>query len=152
MTRDWTAAVAAMPSSFGPWADRLAMTVVMVTPDRFEVSWTATPQMYQPFGLVNGGVHCTVTETLGSFAAAIRRLDASLPDDAPVPDLSDPTVFPTVVGVSNQTDLYRPLRRETVTSTAVPIHAGRLQQVWQVDTVDDAQRLVARGQLRIQNL
>ncbi len=39
-----------------------------------------------------------------------------------------------------------------MTSTATPIHRGRLQQVWVVETVDADGRVVARGQVRLQNL
>ena len=40
----------------------------------------------------------------------------------------------------------------SVTSTATPIHRGRSQQVWVVETVDADGRVVARGQVRLQNL
>jgi acyl-coenzyme A thioesterase PaaI-like protein len=32
------------------------------------------------------------------------------------------------------------------------VHRGRLQQVWLVETTDEQGRLVARGQVRLQNL
>lgn len=150
--RDWLTALRSMPDSFGPWAGNIGMRPTVARPDCLQAIWTGNAGLNQPFGLVNGGVHCTVTETLGSLASAIWRLDSTLSEDDPIPDLSDLTVFPTVVGLSNHTDFYRPLRTQAVTSTATPIHTGRLQQVWQVVTVDDADRLVARGQVRIQNL
>jgi len=34
----------------------------------------------------------------------------------------------------------------------VPIHQGRSQQVWRVETRDADQQLVAMGQVRLQNL
>ena len=37
-------------------------------------------------------------------------------------------------------------------SRATPIHRGRSQQVWVVETSDADGRLVARGQVRLQNL
>ena len=39
-----------------------------------------------------------------------------------------------------------------LTSTAAPIHRGATQQVWVVETLDAACNLVARGQVRLQNL
>ena len=58
-----------------------------------------------------------------------------------------------MVGVNNNTDFYRAVRDGAMTSTAVPIHQGRSQQVWLIETYADADdRLVARGQLRLQNL
>jgi acyl-coenzyme A thioesterase PaaI-like protein len=35
---------------------------------------------------------------------------------------------------------------------ARPLHRGRSQQVWLVETEDDRGRVVARGQVRLQNL
>ena len=56
------------------------------------------------------------------------------------------------MGVNNNTDFYRAVREGTMTSTATPIHRGRSQQVWVVETVDADARVVARGQVRLQNL
>jgi acyl-coenzyme A thioesterase PaaI-like protein len=39
-----------------------------------------------------------------------------------------------------------------MSSRAVPVHRGRSQQVWIVETHDEDNRLVARGQVRLQNL
>jgi uncharacterized protein (TIGR00369 family) len=57
-----------------------------------------------------------------------------------------------VVGVHNGTDFYRAAREGEMTSVATPVHRGRLQQVWLVETSDEQGRLVARGQVRLQNL
>ena len=57
-----------------------------------------------------------------------------------------------VVGVNNNTDFYRGVTEGRLTSTARPIHRGRSQQVWAVETTDAEGRLVARGQVRLQNL
>jgi 1,4-dihydroxy-2-naphthoyl-CoA hydrolase len=57
-----------------------------------------------------------------------------------------------VVGVNNNTDFYRAVSEGLLTSTAKPLHQGRSQQVWLVETEDEAGRVVARGQVRLQNL
>jgi acyl-coenzyme A thioesterase PaaI-like protein len=55
--------------------------------------------------------------------------------------------------VANGTDFFRASRPgDRLTSTAVPIHQGRSQQVWRVETRDADQQLVAMGQVRLQNL
>jgi uncharacterized protein (TIGR00369 family) len=57
------------------------------------------------------------------------------------------------VGVSNSTDFYRSHRTGRILATAIPVHQGRTQQVWQVDVTraeDDV--LLARGQVRLQNI
>jgi 1,4-dihydroxy-2-naphthoyl-CoA hydrolase len=40
----------------------------------------------------------------------------------------------------------------TVQVEAVPLHQGRSQQLWQVDIRDASGRLIARGEVRLQNL
>jgi acyl-coenzyme A thioesterase PaaI-like protein len=39
-----------------------------------------------------------------------------------------------------------------VYGSAEPIHRGRRQQLWVVTITDDSDRVVARGQVRLQNL
>jgi uncharacterized protein (TIGR00369 family) len=90
--------------------------------------------MHQPYGIVHGGVHCSVIETVASYGAALWFSDGQ------------------VVGVSNQTDFLRAVREGRLTATATPIHRGRLQQLWLVEIRDRTDRMVARGQVRLQNL
>ena len=58
----------------------------------------------------------------------------------------------SVVGVNNNTDFYRAVREGTITSTATPLHRGRSQQVWVVESVREDGAVVSRGQVRLQNL
>jgi uncharacterized protein (TIGR00369 family) len=76
-----------------------------------------------------------VVETLASVGAAVWLGDRG-----------------KVVGVSNSTDFYRAVTEGTLRATARPIHRGRSQQVWAVEIVDDQERTVSRGQVRLQNL
>jgi 1,4-dihydroxy-2-naphthoyl-CoA hydrolase len=56
------------------------------------------------------------------------------------------------VGLSNQTDFLRPHVEGELRVTATPIHQGRTQQLWQCDIAREDGKLVARGQLRLQNV
>ena len=56
------------------------------------------------------------------------------------------------VGLTNTTHFLRPLSAGLVTVTAVALNQGRTQQLWQVDITDSEGRLVAHGELRLQNL
>ena len=57
------------------------------------------------------------------------------------------------VGVSNQTDFLRATTDGVLIASATPIHRGRTQQLWQVEvTREDNGKLVARGQVRLQNI
>ena len=122
----------------GAFVRHLGVEFVDVGPDKVVGTWTARPELHQPYGIVHGGVHCSVIETLASVGAATWMLEQNPAGK--------------VVGVNNNTDFYRAVREGTMTSTATPLHRGRSQQVWIVETVDESGRLAARGQVRLQNL
>jgi uncharacterized protein (TIGR00369 family) len=113
----------------------LGFDYVELTPDRVVVTWDVTPALHQPFGILHGGVHCAAVEGAASLGAALWWGERG-----------------HVVGVANQTDFLRSVRDGRLTATATPVHRGRSQQLWQVDIRDEQQRLVARGQVRLQNL
>jgi 1,4-dihydroxy-2-naphthoyl-CoA hydrolase len=119
----------------GPFVSYLGLEYTEVSGDRVVATWTAGERHHQPYGIVHGGVHASVVETLGSIGST-----AWLGADG------------KCVGVNNTTDFYRAAREGEMTSVATPIHQGRSQQVWLVETRDGEGRLVARGQLRVQNL
>lgn len=57
------------------------------------------------------------------------------------------------VGVANITDFLRPHRSGRLHVIATAIHQGRTQQLWQVDIRrPDDEKLIARGQVRLQNV
>ena len=116
--------------------DYLGIELVELTADKAIATWTAGPPLHQPIGIVHGGAHCSVVETLASLGAAVWLGDRG-----------------SVVGVNNNTDFYRSVSEGGLTSTATPLHRGRSQQVWLVETVIDASgKLASRGQVRLQNL
>ena len=122
-------------SSLGPFADWLGLQVQSADGDQMTATWTARPELHQPFGIVHGGVHCSIVETLASIAGTLW-LDGK----------------GSVVGVNNSTDFLRAVSEGELTSVATPLHRGRLQQLWTVVTTDVDDRVVARGNVRLQNL
>lgn len=121
--------------SKGTFADLMGLHVTELGPDRVRGEWTVTPQLHQPAGIQNGGVLCTVVETLASTGGAAWYGERGV-----------------VVGVNNNTDFLRAVRDGKLTAEATPLHRGGLQQLWQVAVTDEEGRLVARGQVRLQNL
>ncbi|MEO6885089.1 MAG: PaaI family thioesterase [Jatrophihabitantaceae bacterium] len=103
--------------------------------DRVVIEWDITPTLHQPYGIVHGGVYCTAIESAASMGAACWFGERG-----------------TVVGVSNHTDFLRAVSQGHLRAVATPIHRGRSQQLWLVEVSDDQDRLVARGQVRLQNL
>jgi 1,4-dihydroxy-2-naphthoyl-CoA hydrolase len=104
---------------------------------RVSGSIAADERHHQPWGLVHGGLYTTVIETFattGAFEAVKERGQQA-------------------VGVSNATDFLRPHRTGRLHVLAIPIHQGRTQQLWQVEIRrPDDDKLVARGQVRLQNI
>lgn len=106
--------------------------------DRVVLSLEVEERHYQPYGLVHGGVYCTLVETAASLGAALSAMERGMTG---------------AVGVSNSTDFYRSHRAGRIRATATPIHRGRTQQVWQVDvTRAEDEVLLSRGQVRLQNI
>ena len=93
---------------------------------------------HQPYGVVHGGVYCTMVETLASTGAALWAMDQGLAG---------------AMGLSNKTDFLRATTEGVLLGRATPIHRGRTQQLWQVDITRESDgRLVAQGQVRLQNV
>jgi 1,4-dihydroxy-2-naphthoyl-CoA hydrolase len=115
--------------------DVLGMEFVEASGDRVVVACKVTREMHQPYGILHGGVYCSIVESAASIAGALW-----LGDDG------------NVVGVSNHTNFIRATRDGTITGTATPLQRGRTQQLWQVEIVDEQGRLCAHGQVRLANL
>ncbi len=113
----------------------LGLVFTAVSPDEVRAEWTLRPELMQPYGITHGGVHCAVVETVASTAAAVWLGDRG-----------------QVVGVSNTTDFLRASREGTITAVGTPVHRGRLQQLWEVRLTDADDRLLAKGQVRLQNI
>lgn len=97
----------------------------------------AGPQHHQPFGILHGGVLCSVVETFASIGAWLAVRDHGR----------------TAVGVSNTTDFLRPTTGGRLDVDARAVHQGHTQQLWEVvvSRAGDGQD-VARGRVRLQNL
>jgi len=108
-----------------------------VRPTRVSGSVAADERHHQPWGLVHGGLYTAAIETFATTGAyeAVRDRGQQ------------------AVGVTNITDFVRPHQSGRLTVVATAIHQGRTQQLWQVEIhrpQDD--KLVARGQVRLQNI
>lgn len=115
----------------------LGLTYVEMTSDGGRARLEIHDKLLQLMGIVHGGVYCSIIESLASVSA-----HAWLSENG----------GGNVVGVNNNTDFLRAISSGTVTAVSTPIHRGRRQQLWLVTITDDDDRVVARGQVRLQNL
>jgi 1,4-dihydroxy-2-naphthoyl-CoA hydrolase len=127
-----------VPRDFeAPFDKELGLVFTELSPDGARAQLEIQPKLLQPMGIVHGGVYCSMIESMASVAAY--------------------TWFGaqgggSVVGVNNNTDFLRAISAGTVYGTATPLHRGRRQQLWLVTITDSQDRMVARGQVRLQNL
>ena len=95
------------------------------------------PDQHTPWGVVHGGVYSSVVESAASIGASLAVRERGQ----------------FAVGVNNNTDFLRPMTAGRVDVVAEPIQQGRTLQPWQVVlTRADDGKLVARGQVRLQNV
>ncbi|MGC4932143.1 PaaI family thioesterase [Gordonia sp. DT30] len=116
----------------------LGTVIETVTIDGLVATLEIGPKHHQPFGIVHGGVYCAVAESAASMSGYHW--------------LQETGIGGTAVGVNNNTDFLRSISAGTITARTSPIHRGRRQQLWAVEMFDDADRLVARSQVRLQNI
>lgn len=86
----------------------------------------------QPIGIIHGGASCVLAETVGSTAANIC-VDADY----------------YCVGLAINTNHLKSVSSGKVIAKALPIHIGRSTQVWNIDIVDDQQRLISVTRLTL---
>jgi uncharacterized protein (TIGR00369 family) len=95
------------------------------------------PDQHTPWGVVHGGVYCTVVESAASIGASAAVVDRGQ----------------FAVGVNNSTDFLRPATSGRLDVVAEPIQQGRTLQLWLVTlTRAEDGKPVARGQVRLQNV
>ena len=118
-----------------PLLPHLDFEMEVATESEVLVTWSVVEALQQPTGILHGGVHCLVAEGMCSLGATLWYGDRG-----------------AVVGVSNTTDFFRAMREGRLRSRATPVDQGPLSQVWVMLTHDEAGHLVARSQVRLQNL
>ena len=85
---------------------------------------------------MHGGVYTTAIETAASVGASAAAAEQGL----------------AAVGVNNNTNFVRSMVSGRVTVRADAIQQGRTAQLWEVRVTDGDDRLVAIGQVRLQNV
>jgi 1,4-dihydroxy-2-naphthoyl-CoA hydrolase len=126
------------PHELGAGFDNeLGLEFIELTPDGGKAQLQIHDKLLQPWGIVHGGVYCSIIESLASVCGSVWLGEHG---------------GGTVVGVNNNTDFLRAISSGTVSAVSAPIHRGRRQQLWLITITDDNDRVVARGQVRLQNI
>jgi 1,4-dihydroxy-2-naphthoyl-CoA hydrolase len=107
-----------------------------ITADRVTGHLQLGPEHHTPWGIVHGGVYATAIESAASVGASQAVRDKGQ----------------VAVGLTNTTHFLRSLTSGQVNVEAAALSQGRTQQLWRVDITDESGRLIAHGELRLQNV
>lgn len=114
------------------WVHAMGIVFEEATADVVRCRFEVREEHLQAYGIVHGGVHSGVIETLASVGAAVAARPSA------------------VVGLENSTSFIRAVRAGAqLRATARPVTRGRRTQVWEARVEDDAGRLVATGRVRL---
>ena len=129
MSDEVTEAINRMPG----WVREMGITIVTATVDEVVCEWDVAEKHHQGYGIVHGGVHCGVIETLASVGAALVAAPRGQ----------------RVVGLENHTSFIRAVRSGRLRANATPVTRGRTTQVWEAWVRDEQGQLVAQGRVRL---
>jgi len=116
------------------WLLAMGVTITKATVDEVRAEMTVGPEHLQGYGIVHGGVHCGLIESLASIGAALVALPRNQ----------------SVVGLENNTSFVRAVRTGArLHAVSTPITRGRRTQIWEARVLDDQERIVAAGRVRL---
>ncbi|MFT3862735.1 MAG: PaaI family thioesterase [Solirubrobacterales bacterium] len=100
---------------------------INLDPDDARCRVELTDQLRQPYGIMHGGVYSSIIESLCSFATG-----AAVYKDGMI-----------TMGQSIEVSFVRPVTSGHAEARGVARHRGRTTWVWQVEVLDDDERLCA---------
>ncbi len=115
------------------WVKAMGIVVLTASAEEVTCEWEVSEIHHQGYGIVHGGVHCGVIETLASLGAAIVARDRGQ----------------RVVGLENTTSFIRAVRFGKLHAVSRPVTRGRTTQVWDAWIRDEKEQLVAQGRVRL---
>jgi 1,4-dihydroxy-2-naphthoyl-CoA hydrolase len=114
------------------WGAAMGIRFVRATAEEVVAELEIGPLHHQAYGIVHGGVHSGLIETVASVGAALTALPGGQ----------------SVVGLENHTSFLNAVREGLLRATARPLMRGRRTQVWEAAITDADGRTIASGQVR----
>ncbi|MBW7984108.1 hotdog fold thioesterase [Enterobacillus tribolii] len=108
----------------------LGIIITRLDDNEMEGTMPVDQRTRQPFGLLHGGASVVLAETLGSLAGYLCSEGQQ-----------------QVVGVEINANHLRAVRDGQVRGVCRALHAGRRNQVWQIDIFDEQDRLCCVSRL-----
>jgi 1,4-dihydroxy-2-naphthoyl-CoA hydrolase len=122
--------------NLGGFVSAAGLVLDEITPTLVRGHIDLTDAHHTPWGIVHGGVYSSAVESAASLGAGAAVRDRGM----------------AVVGLVNTTHFLRPLSSGRVLVEATPINQGRTQQLWKVDITTVEGKIVAHGEVRLQNV
>ena len=119
-----------VPSGF---AEEIGVEWIDLNPDAAKARVAVEPRHLQPDGIVHGGVHSSLAESL----TAAATYDA-VKDQGKV-----------AMGQASDTSFLRPISEGHINASAVARHRGGTTWIWDVEITDDEGRLCALSRMTI---
>lgn len=114
--------------------EHLGIEVTEIGHDFITAKMPVDHRTKQPLGLLHGGASVLLAESLGSFASFLC--------------IEDTSKYMSV-GVEVNANHLRSVTEGYVWGTARPVRLGRLIQVWNIEIIDDKERLICTSRLTI---
>lgn len=116
--------------SKGTMVEHIGIRFTALHDDGIEAVMPVDERTKQPFGLLHGGASAVLAETLGSMAGYLCTEGDQ-----------------HVVGIEINANHVRSARGGEVRGRCRPVHLGRTHQVWQIEIVDERDRLCCTSRL-----
>lgn len=117
----------------GTMVEHLGIEFTEISDDFVRGTMPVDGRTRQPYGLLHGGASVALAETLGSTGATMCVDTAEY----------------QCVGQEINANHVRPARSGLVTGTARPVHLGGRTQIWVIDIVNAAGKLVCTSRLTV---
>ena len=104
-----------------------SVRIVRASRDEVTAEIEVGPAHLQAYGIVHGGVHAGIIESIASIGAALDAMPHGR----------------SVVGLENHTSFLRAVRGGKLHAVAKPLARGRRSQVWEGSVYDDQGKLAA---------
>ena len=131
MSQDFAARLNELPEG---WLQAMGITITLATKDEVRAELVTGTEHLQGYGIVHGGVHSGLIESLASIGAALFALPRGQ----------------HVVGLENNTSFIRAVRAGVkLRAVATPVTRGHRTQVWEARVFDEEDRTVATGRVRL---
>jgi 1,4-dihydroxy-2-naphthoyl-CoA hydrolase len=118
-----------LPTDIGPLAEKMGIRVLELSAER-SVATMPVEGNTQPYGILHGGAHVVLAESLGSMSASIHAGPGRI-----------------AVGIEVSATHHRSARSGTVTGTATALHLGRTTASYEIVLVDSESRRLATARL-----